>query len=62
MLMAQVERDAPKVLEEFRSKMTGSSEVTEISNAGKLTEALQDTSLNPFNMPIEFLLQRKSSE
>ncbi|KAL7018648.1 hypothetical protein ACKWTF_010849 [Chironomus riparius] len=62
MLMTQVETDAPKVLEELRSKMNGSSEVTEIRNAEKLTEAIRDSSLNPFNMPLEFLLQRKSSE
>lgn len=62
MLMEQVEKDAPSVLEEFRSKMTGSSDVTTINNTEKLTEALQESSINPFNMPIEFLLQKKSSE
>ena len=61
-LMEQVEKDAPKVLEELRSKLTGSCDVTEINNAKKLTEALQTSSLNPFNIPLEFLLQKKSSE
>ncbi|XP_070490719.1 uncharacterized protein [Chironomus tepperi] len=62
MLMEQVEKDAPKVLEDFKSKMTGSSDINQISNTENLTEALQDSSINPFNIPIEFLLQRKSSE
>jgi len=61
-LMEQVEKDAPKVLEELRSKMTGSSDVTEIKNARKLMEALQNNSMNPFNIPLEFLLQKKLSE
>jgi hypothetical protein len=60
--MDQVEKDASKVLEEFRSKMNGATSVTEISNAEKLTEAVQNNSLNPFSMPLEFLLQKKSSE
>lgn len=62
MLMEQVEKDSPRVLEELISKINGSSDVTAINNAEKLTETLQDSSINPLNIPIEFLLQKKSSE
>lgn len=61
-LIEQVENDAPKVLEELRSKMAGSSDVTEIKNARKLMETLQNNSVNPFNIPLEFLLQKKLTE
>lgn len=62
MLMEQVEKDSPIVLEELISKINGSSDLTAINNAEKLTETLQDSSINPLNIPIEFLLQKKSSE
>ena len=62
MLMEQVEKDAPKVLEELRSKMSGGSEVAEIRNAEKISNILQDSTLNPFSIPMEYLLQKKSSK
>lgn len=60
MLLEQVEKDTPRVLEEFRSKMFECPENS--SNEDVLSDFLHNNDINPLNMPIEFLLQDKNSK
>lgn len=57
MLNEQIDRDAtPEFLEELKSKICAGD--TEISHPriAALTEIFQDKSLNPLNLPFEYLL------
>lgn len=63
MLLEKVEADAPKVLEELRAKMSEPrDEESQSDDPPKLEDMLKDYYINPFNIPKEFILQKKSEK
>jgi hypothetical protein len=56
-LMKQVENDAtPEFLNELKSKICAGHDETSNSRVEKLSEVFEDKTLNPFDLPFEYLL------
>lgn len=59
MMMEQVEKDAPKYLEELKEKIGTGSTAIPHPGVTLLSEIFQDNNLNPLNIPFEYLLNGK---